>query len=63
MNEVDTHSNGHQKSAQNLCSSVKSEILAELEDIPSIEADKDGDLIVERKKKGVIEIGKLLQHD
>ncbi|KXJ70022.1 hypothetical protein RP20_CCG025112 [Aedes albopictus] len=64
LNGVDDQSNGLQTDVQKL-SSEKSVILAELEDKPSIETDKDGDLIVERKKKGVIEIdidvGGLLQ--
>ncbi|XP_029724270.2 methyltransferase-like protein 22 [Aedes albopictus] len=55
LNGVDDQSNGLQTDVQKL-SSEKSVILAELEDKPSIETDKDGDLIVERKKKGVIEI-------
>lgn len=62
MNGVNDQSNGLQTDVQKL-SSEKSVILAELEDKPSIETDKDGDLIVERKKKGVIEIGKALNVD
>lgn len=59
MNVAHNHSNGHQKDAHKL-SSEKSVILAELQDKPSIETDKDGDLIIERKRKGVIEIGNVL---
>lgn len=61
MNDVDDRSNGHQQRVPTLISSEKNEIFAELEDKPSIETDKDGDLIVERKKKGVIEIGKIIR--
>lgn len=62
LNGEENHSNGHSNGTQRITLGDKN---ASFDDClagdngVSIETDKDGDLIVERRKKGVIEIGKL----